>query len=86
MMADMGFLENFAANSEFYLSMRHATSNQSDTENVKPIILEQVKRPFMFCCSLWTVSILVFIGEILYFKWKIRRNRKSIYNFITFYN
>lgn len=45
---------------------------RSDDDDSQALTMSQLKRPMIFIFGLWGVAIIVFIAEIIIFKWKNR--------------
>lgn len=58
----------------FQLARKHNTKNEDD--DLHALNMEQMIRPFCLCAGLLIVSIVAFIGEIIFFIWTTRRDRE----------
>lgn len=59
----------------FSLSWRY-NFNAYAYDDLHPLTMDQMIRPFYFCIGFVILAINVFIGEIIVFNWKSRRDRK----------
>lgn len=53
----------------------HFLRQYNKNDDLHTVNMEQMIRPFYLCIGLLIMSIFVFIGEIIVFKWKSRRDR-----------
>lgn len=67
---------NYLANMkiEFELSQQHSSEN--DGGDLRALTMVQMIRPFYLVVGLLAMSVLVFIGEIIHFKWMTRRDEQ----------
>lgn len=52
-------------------------SNEDDDDELRALTMEQMIRPFYLTFGLLAISVLVFVGEIIYFKWMALRDRSK---------
>lgn len=61
---------------DMVLSRQHNISNNANFDDLHSLTMDQMIRPFYFCIGFVILTIFVFIGELIIFKWKTRRDRK----------
>lgn len=47
-----------------------------DDRDIEPFSMKQLKRPVFFVLSLYGMAMMVFLAEIVIYKWKLWRERK----------
>lgn len=68
-------LNKYFENMKIRLNKHSSESVDDDDGDLRALTMEQVIRPFYLAVGLLAASVLVFIGEIIYFKWMARRDR-----------
>lgn len=83
-----GFYQFYASKIDFDFNLRirrndinnNILQGNNINDDLQPLTFEQMRIPIMFLLYMMGISVVVFIGEISYFKWKDRRLRKIFLN------